>query len=127
MSRSRESLADASAVQFTRDPGGLRGALVKIGASTAGSRVGNPEVEEVAHMLFAPGMSRFFATHPALVDRLKAIDPRFDPKEIDGARARMAAQAAVEVEPPSAAKAAGSKSMIDLASRRAGDGRRARR
>jgi Zn-dependent protease with chaperone function len=114
VSRSRESLADASAVQFTRDPGGLRGALVKIGASTAGSRVGNPEVEEVAHMLFAPGMSRFFATHPALVDRLKAIDPRFDPKEIEGARARMAAQAAVEVEPPSAAKAAGSKSMIDL-------------
>jgi Zn-dependent protease with chaperone function len=114
VSRSRESLADASAVQFTRDPGGLRGALVKIGASTAGSRVGNPEVEEVAHMLFAPGMSRFFATHPALVDRLKAIDPRFDPKEIDGARARMAAQAAVEVEPPSAAKASGSKSTIDL-------------
>jgi Zn-dependent protease with chaperone function len=114
VSRSRESLADASAVQFTRDPGGLRGALVKIGASTAGSRVGNPEVEEVAHMLFAPGMRRFFATHPALVDRLKAIDPRFDPKEIDSARARMAAQAAVEVEPPSAAKAAGSKSMIDL-------------
>jgi Zn-dependent protease with chaperone function len=114
VSRSRESLADASAVQFTRDPGGLRGALVKIGASTAGSRVGNPEVEEVAHMLFAPGMSRFFATHPALVDRLKAIDPRFDPKEIDGARARMAAQGAVEVEPPSAAKTAGSKSLIDL-------------
>jgi Zn-dependent protease with chaperone function len=114
VSRSRESLADASAVQFTRDPGGLRGALVKIGASTAGSRVGNPEVEEVAHMLFAPGMSRFFATHPALVDRLKAIDPRFDPKEIEGARARMAAQGAVEVEPPSAAKTAGSKSLIDL-------------
>jgi Zn-dependent protease with chaperone function len=114
VSRKRESLADASAVQFTRDPGGLRGALVKIGASAAGSRVGNPEVEEVAHMLFAPGMSRFFATHPALVDRLKAIDPRFDPKEIDSARARMAAQAAVEVESPPAARAAGSKSMIDL-------------
>ena len=114
VSRSRESLADASAVQFTRDPGGLRGALVKIGASAAGSRVGNPEVEEVAHMLFAPGMSRFFATHPALVDRLKAIDPRFDPKEIDSARARMAAQAAVEVESPPAARAAGLKSMIDL-------------
>jgi Zn-dependent protease with chaperone function len=114
VSRKRESLADASAVQFTRDPGGLRGALVKIGASAAGSRVGNPEVEEVAHMLFAPGMSRFFATHPALVDRLKAIDPRFDPKEIDSARARMAAQAAVEVESPPAARAAGAKSMIDL-------------
>jgi Zn-dependent protease with chaperone function len=115
VSRSRESLADASAVQFTRDPGGLRGALVKIGASSAGSRVGNPEVEEVAHMLFAPGMNRLFATHPTLVDRLKAIDPRFDPKEIDGARARMTAQAAaVEVEPRSAAKVGGRSSVIDL-------------
>jgi Zn-dependent protease with chaperone function len=90
LSRSRESLADASAVQFTRDPTGLRGALVKIGAVSGGSRIGNPEVEEVAHMLFAPGMSRFFATHPALVDRLKALDPHFDPKEFDRARAELA-------------------------------------
>ncbi|GFE78989.1 Zn-dependent protease [Steroidobacter agaridevorans] len=90
VSRSRESLADASAVQFTRDPTGLRGALVKIGAVSGGSRIGNPEVEEVAHMLFAPGMSRFFATHPALEDRLKALDPRFDPKEFERARAEMA-------------------------------------
>ncbi len=114
VSRSREALADASAVQFTRDPNGLRGALVKIGASTAGSRVGNPEVEEVAHMLFAPGMSRLFATHPPLLERLKAIDPRFDPKEIDSARARLAA-AAVEAEAPAPTmKAADSMSMIDL-------------
>ena len=60
VSRRREALADASAVQFTRDTTGLRGALVKIGATSHGSRIGNPEVEEVAHMLFAPGMSRFF-------------------------------------------------------------------
>jgi Zn-dependent protease with chaperone function len=122
VSRSREALADASAVQFTRDPQGLRGALLKIGASSAGSRVGNPEVEEVAHMLFAPGMSRLFATHPPLHDRLKAIDPRFDPKEIDATRARMAAEAkaaaaAAEVAvdaPVRASKAAGSLSIIDL-------------
>lgn len=102
VSRSRESLADASAVQFTRDPTGLRGALVKIGALSGGSKILNPEVEEVAHMLFAPGMSRFFATHPALEDRLKAIDPRFDPKEFDRARAQLiqaAEQAKVEVAP----------------------------
>ena len=95
----------------------LRGALVKIGASASGSRVGNAEVEEVAHMLFAPGISRFFATHPPLVERLKAIDPRFDPKEIDSARARMAAEAAAEVEPPSAKSAAqsgGSPFAFDL-------------
>jgi Zn-dependent protease with chaperone function len=110
VSRSRESLADASAVQFTRDTSGLRGALVKIGASSAGSRVGNPEVEEVAHMLFAPGMRRLFATHPPLVERLKAIDPRFDPKEIDSARARMAA-ATAEAETPAAAE---TMSIIDL-------------
>jgi len=90
VSRRREALADASAVQFTRDPTGLRGALVKIGAVSGGSRIGNPEVEEVAHMLFAPGMSRFFATHPALEDRLKAIDPRFDPKEFERARTELA-------------------------------------
>ncbi|HMN45535.1 MAG TPA: M48 family metallopeptidase [Povalibacter sp.] len=92
VSRSRESLADASAVQFTRDPLGLRGALVKIGAGEAGSRIGNPEAEEVAHMLFAPGVSRFFATHPALEERLKAIDPRFSPHEFSEMRARLAAQ-----------------------------------
>nr|WP_298718864.1 M48 family metallopeptidase [uncultured Steroidobacter sp.] len=90
VARRREELADASAVQFTRDPTGLRGALVKIGAVSGGSKIGNPEVEEVAHMLFAPGMSRFFATHPPLEERLKAIDPRFDPKEFERARAEMA-------------------------------------
>ena len=117
VSRSRESLADASAVQFTRDPAGLRGALVKIGATSAGSRVANPEVEEVAHMLFAPGMSRFFATHPPLLERLKAIDPRFDPKEIDSARARLAVEqaAAVEAEPTaSPGKSAAQSSFIQL-------------
>lgn len=109
VSRSRESLADASAVQFTRDPTGLRGALVKIAAHAQGSRLGNPEVEEVAHMLFAPGMRRLFATHPPLLERLKAIDPRFDPQEIDAMRARLlAAQraeaAATEAAPPDAAQ-----------------------
>jgi Zn-dependent protease with chaperone function len=89
VSRARESLADASAVQFTRDPLGLRGALVKIAATSAGSRIAHPEADEVAHMLFASGMRRLFATHPPLMERLKALDPRFDPKEIDEVRARM--------------------------------------
>jgi Zn-dependent protease with chaperone function len=91
VSRRREQLADASALQFTRDPTGLRGALVKIGALSHGSKIGNPEVEEVAHMMFAPGMRRLFATHPPLEDRLKAIDPRFDPREFDTARAKLVA------------------------------------
>ena len=94
VARHRESLADASAVQFTRDPTGLRGALVKIGATSVGSRLASAEVEEVAHMLFAPGIKRFFATHPDLEERLKAIDPNFDAREFAEARQRMAAMAA---------------------------------
>lgn len=83
VSRRRESLADASAVQFTRDPAGLRNALVKIGALSAGSSIRNPEVDEVAHMLFAPGVKRLFATHPPLLQRLRDIDPHFDPAEFE--------------------------------------------
>lgn len=99
VSRRRESLADASAVQFTRDPGGLRDALVKIAAHGGGSRIRNLEVEEVAHMLFAPGTRRLMATHPPLVKRLKAIDPRFDVREIDAARARLIAQSKPQSQP----------------------------
>jgi len=79
VSRNRESLADASAVQFTRDPTGLRNALVKIGALGAGSRFSDADAEEVAHMLFAPGIRRAFATHPPLeqrIARLEAMESR---------------------------------------------------
>lgn len=89
VSRNRESLADASAVQFTRDPQGLRGALVKIGALGVGSRFSDTDAEEVAHMLFAPGLLRAFATHPPLEERIREIDPRFEPKEFDAMRQRM--------------------------------------
>ena len=75
VSRHRESLADASAVQFTRDPQGLRNALVKIGALGAGSRFVDADAEEVAHLLFAEGIGRAFATHPPLVERIREIDP----------------------------------------------------
>ncbi len=78
VSRQREFLADASSVQFTREATGLRNALVKIG-SVQGSRIRHPDAEEVAHMLFAPGMTRWFATHPPLVERIRALDPAFDP------------------------------------------------
>jgi Zn-dependent protease with chaperone function len=111
VSRSRESLADASAVQFTRDPTGLRGALVKIGAIGGGSQLASAKVEEVAHMLFAPGIKRLFATHPDLEARLKAIDPRFDPQEFAGARARMTA---VDDTPSAAAPASAADRLADV-------------
>jgi Zn-dependent protease with chaperone function len=90
VSRHRESLADASAVQFTRDAQGLRDALVKIGALGAGSRITDADPEEVAHLLFAEGMTRAFATHPPLIDRIRELDPRFQPSEFDEVRKRLA-------------------------------------
>ncbi len=82
ISRQREYLADASAVQFTRLSHGLSGALMKIGAFSAGSKLTRTEGEEVSHMLFGDGVgySALTATHPPLVDRIKRIDPRFDPQ-----------------------------------------------
>jgi Zn-dependent protease with chaperone function len=60
VARSRERLADASAVQFTRDPQGLRGALIKIGALSSGSRLKDADAENVAHLMFAPSAARWF-------------------------------------------------------------------
>jgi len=81
VSRQREYLADASAVQFTRSVDGIAGALKKIGALQTGSRL-EVDTEEVGHMLFGQGMSqRLFATHPPLEQRIRAIDPGFDPSE----------------------------------------------
>ncbi len=92
VSRQRERLADASAVQFTREPQGLKGALVKIGAHEHGSRLADARTEEVAHMLFASGLSRAFSTHPPLEERIRALDPGFDPREF--ARVRFEDQTA---------------------------------
>ena len=82
VSRHRERLADASAVQFTRDPQGLTGALLKIAGLAAGSRLVAPEGEQVAHMLFAPGFSRLLSTHPPIEERLKELNPQFRASEL---------------------------------------------
>ena len=79
VSRQREVLADASAVQFTRNPSGLAGALKKIGGLTYGSRINSPHAEEASHLFFANGLGdSLFATHPPLVERIRALDPSFD-------------------------------------------------
>lgn len=82
VSRHRERLADASAVQFTRNPGGLKGALLKIAGVSSGSKLDSPDKEEVAHMLFAPGMTRLFATHPSLAERIHELDPSFKRQDL---------------------------------------------
>lgn len=79
VSRSRENLADASAVQFTRQTDGLAGALKKIAGVQEGSKLASRDTEEVAHMLFGDGVgySSLFATHPPLVARIQALEPSF--------------------------------------------------
>ena len=81
VSRQREFLADASAVQFTRQTEGIAGALKKIGGLAEGSRLASGDKEEVAHMLFGDGVgySALFATHPKIEQRIRRLDPAFDP------------------------------------------------
>ena len=82
VSRQREFLADASAVQFTRNPDGHANALKKIGALSQGSKVQATRAEEASHIFFgdALGIARWnpLATHPPLTERIRRLDPSFD-------------------------------------------------
>jgi Zn-dependent protease with chaperone function len=82
VSRQREYLADSAAVQFTRNPEGLSGALKKIGALSTGSRLLTPHADEASHMFFGNGMRASWfsitATHPPLLERIKLLEPSFD-------------------------------------------------
>ena len=84
VSRQREFLADASSVQFTRNPAGLSGALQKIGNYSFGSRLESEHAPDMCHMFFGNGVrDPFFnlmATHPPIPDRIHAIDPTWDGK-----------------------------------------------
>ena len=79
ISRSRERLADAAAVQFTRNPAGLANALKKIGGLSYGSRICARNAEQASHMFFGNGLgSSIFCTHPPLTERVKWLEPNFD-------------------------------------------------
>ena len=86
VSRQREYLADASAVQFTRNKDSIAGALKKIGGSGAGSVLNAATAPEYSHAYFANGVGSYwqslFATHPPLAKRIKSIDPLWDGKYI---------------------------------------------
>ncbi len=80
VSRHREFLADAAAVQFTRNPRGIAGALMKIGNQRHGGKLAASHAEEISHMGFSRtvgGLSGLTATHPPLKERLRAIGPQF--------------------------------------------------
>lgn len=80
VSRQREYLADAAAVQYTRNPPGISGALQKIGG--AGSRLQNTGASEISHMFFGQAVNHFMgsmmSTHPPLPKRISAIDPSWN-------------------------------------------------
>jgi Zn-dependent protease with chaperone function len=78
VSRQREYFADASSVQFTRNPKGISGALKKIGGLVQGSRIHSPNAGEICHMFFGKAIRTLFTTHPPLTDRIQRLDPGFD-------------------------------------------------
>ncbi|MDQ7734434.1 M48 family metallopeptidase [Halomonas sp. SpR1] len=82
VSRQREYLADASAVQFTRNPQGIGNALVKIGSHSQGSYLQATQAAEFSHLFFGQGVrlgfSQMMATHPPIKDRIKRVMPDWD-------------------------------------------------
>lgn len=85
VSRQREYFADAAAVQFTRNPAGLAGALKKIGGLTD-KRISHPKAEEASHMFFDTGVVmrlNLLATHPPLEQRIKRLEPMFSTESLN--------------------------------------------
>ena len=121
VSRQREYFADASSVQFTRNPRGISGALKKIGGLMQGSRIQSPNAGEICHMFFGKAIRTLFATHPPLTDRIHRLEPDYDgqfiPLKISGEEPGPVAPALKKPEagpatPPVAALAIGADSVI---------------
>ncbi len=113
VSRQREFLADASSVQFTRNPAGIAGALKKIGGLDAGSILTSPSAPEASHLFFSNGLrgglQSLFATHPPLADRIRRLDPSF-------AGVASASPGVARIQATGAAGFAGSRTPTPLAS-----------
>lgn len=94
VSRQREYLADAAAVQFTRNPAGISGALKKIAGLESGSKIRDGSAEELSHMFFSLHRRIWFnllSTHPPVEKRIAAIDPTFRPDQEAQVAARWSA------------------------------------
>ena len=82
VSRQKEFLADASSVQFTRNPSGIIGVLKKIAGYISGSKISSATARQASHMFFGEShaallFTKFLATHPPIVERIKRLDPHF--------------------------------------------------
>ena len=83
VSRQREFLADAAAVQFTRNPEGIAGALKVIGGYKSGSRIQHAATQQTSHFFFCNALKSWenrawWATHPPLIERIKRLEPGFN-------------------------------------------------
>ncbi|USD20566.1 M48 family metallopeptidase [Microbulbifer variabilis] len=82
VSRQREYLADASAVQFTRNNAGIANALKKISGYSTGSNLSSGRAAEFSHMFFSSGLKRsffnLFASHPPLSKRIARLEPSWN-------------------------------------------------
>jgi len=131
VSRQREFLADASSVQFTRNPDGIAGALDQIGIAAGGALIQNRQAENISHMFFGQGirvrLSGLFDTHPPLEERIARANPRFDRGSYRKARARAEADFVPETKekkgpsPKEAAAAILGAGAAGLAGRRGAD------
>jgi Zn-dependent protease with chaperone function len=130
VSRRREHLADASAVQFTRNPQALQGAFIVMAAHAEGTRLEHEDSADVAHMFFAGSdvswMSRFggrwLSTHPPVEERVRAIDSRVTPSRfkslVNEERRKLsakAASAASQTAAPASATASASAPVSAMA------------
>ena len=117
VSRQREYLADASAVQFTRQPSGIANALKKIGGYSEASYIREADPEEISHMLFGTGrrFSGLFATHPPLTERIKAIDPSFNESDYPVVKPRSFSDTMAEDAPPAMVAPGDAAAMASIA------------
>src|SRR5207253_3496463 len=111
VSRQREFLADASSVQFTRNPDSMAGALDQLRASGAGTLIQGRYAEEMSHLFFGQGikvhLASLFGTHPPVEERIKRVQPRFEPASyrkqrstaVEMTAARVAEEGAAEPAP----------------------------
>jgi Zn-dependent protease with chaperone function len=110
IARQREFLADASAVQFTRNPNGIAGALFKV--SESGSVVLTMHAEELSHMCIAAPVAAYFEfpwlrSHPPIDERIERIL---------GRGAKILLRDRIRREEQSALAAKGSPVVAELAS-----------
>ena len=131
VSRRREHLADASSVQFTRNPQALQSAFIVMAAHAEGTRLHHAASADVAHMFFAgsePAWASkvggsWFATHPPLEERVRALDNRVTPLRfrtlVSDERRKISGRAAQAATADAAATEAGSAAAASKSSQTA--------